>query len=326
MSEGTPKDPQHAGRRAHPHGHDVAPGDAPRRALVEPDDSPPIARRASFEEDGEQPVVGQQWWRRRSWWVVAVAMVALLGLVLSLVYRASDDTPAPTVAVPINSSAGPTSSPGMSTSPPSSDPPDVSSSPSAPTTTDAAPPLPGAASSPSVPDGSQPAEPEPTATIAAGDVQLNDARFSAPQGWSLYGDEEIEGSRRVVRLSQQDTDVRMQAVTLEPSGEGLGSACSSLVDFQQAQFADVEKQLVAPIGVDAKLGSAVQCGFSGIRASDGVDNAVTFTIISRASDSHVLMLRTTVPKDSSDASPIIAQLNAMACGASTSFGVSLPLC
>ncbi len=140
------------------------------------------------------------------------------------------------------------------------------------------------------------------------------------------GDEQIEDSRRAVRLHQQETDVRLQAVTVGPSGQTLTSACAALVELQQSQFTDVEQQLVAPIGVDSAQGSAVRCGFEGTRTDDGVANTVTFTLVERLADSHVLMLRTTVPQPSAGATPVLAQLNAMACGASVSFGVALPLC
>ncbi len=87
----------------------------------------------------------------------------------------------------------------------------------------------------------------------------------------------------------------------------------------------MKRQLVAPIGVDGTLGSAVRCGFEGIRISDGLLTSITFTIVSRVADSHVLMLRATVPERSMGQPPV-AQLNAMTCAASTSFGVPLPLC
>lgn len=136
----------------------------------------------------------------------------------------------------------------------------------------------------------------------------------------------IENARRAVRLSDRATDARLQAVTLEGGAAELTESCISLVDLQHTQFANVTQQLVAPIGVDTAQGSGVRCGFMGERSTDGVATTVTFTLVSRATDSHVLMLRTTVPDSVPSDAVAISQLNAMACQASNSFGVTLPLC
>lgn len=269
----------------------------------------PSARRATLEAQDTPSTGRRRWPLGRGWAVVlAVAVLSLLVLGLSFVYQGSNDTVSIVVPAPTSDQTSP------STEETTLNPPSV---------------LPGSPSptfAPTITDPSQSDEAEPTGTAEAGDIQLNDARFTAPEGWLLAGDEQIENSRRVVRLSQQDTDSRLQAVTLEPSEQGLGAACTSLMDFQKAQFTNVENQLVTPIGVDATLGSAVRCGFDGTRSSDGVNNTVTFTLVQRTVDSHVLMLRTTVPEGASDAPAVVGQLNGMACGASSSFGVSLPLC
>lgn len=136
----------------------------------------------------------------------------------------------------------------------------------------------------------------------------------------------VDGDRRAVRLSDSATDIRLQAVTLEPGSADLGETCQSLVTSQQAQFTEVSRQLVVPIGAGAVSGSAVNCGFSGVRTDDATPNIVTFTLVSRASDSHILLLRHTVPTGMTSSAPAMAQLNAMSCEASSGFGVALPLC
>ena len=327
MNDRDRKNSQHPEWQARPHRGDGVPGRAPSTSQARAELSTPPARRAASDHREDTSKEGMRWCLRRGWWAVAVALFALLSLVLSLVLRPSIGTPTPQRALPFSTPGETSSSSAPSTVPPGTEIPEISNSPSSVKPQDSAPPLPGTdLPTPGVTAQTQPVEPEPTATIAAGDIHLNDARFSAPSGWTLSGDEQIENSRRAVRLSQHDTDVRLQAVTLEPSGQELGSSCGSLVDFQQDQFTDVKRQLVVPVGVDAGLGSAVRCGFDGIRTSDGESNTVTFTLVSRAVDAHVLMLRTTVPEQSADASPVIAQLNAMTCATSTSFGVTLPLC
>ncbi|RMB60026.1 hypothetical protein EAX62_09945 [Tessaracoccus antarcticus] len=200
-------------------------------------------------------------------------------------------------------------------------------SPTSPTpsgTAGSAAPLPGTV--PPAPVLPQSPEPSPEGSEVAGTIVLNDATFIAPAGWLLYGDDLIEDGRRAVRLSHDRTDARLQAVTLNPGDSDLSASCGSLVDLQQAQFSDVTRQLVVPIGVEASAGTGVRCGFTGVRSSDGIANTVTFTLVSRATDSHVLMLRTTVPQGGASDSAPVQQLGAMSCEASASFGLALPLC
>ncbi len=267
----------------------------------------------------------------RTWVTSALVSVALLLVVLLFAWPRS--TVVPPVVLPTPSSTvahTPSRSPSSPVSPSNS--PSSPSSSTQPTESltrvvdrsEPAAPLPGTVP-PETPT-SAPAEPPPTALVAAGEIQLDDAQFMAPEGWTLYGDELIENARRVVRLSHQATDVRLQAVTLEPSGADISTSCGSLVTTQQAQFTHVTPELMAPIGVDVTLGAAIRCGFAGIRSSDGVPNSVTFTLVTRASDSHVLVLRNTVPDALTGERTGVAQLNAMTCEASGSFGVALPLC
>lgn len=309
MNDSVSKKPQHFGRHARANETNVASPDAPHRASGASDQTPPTARRATPETQDTYFTRLRRGLIGRGWFVLLAATVLILmGLGLSLLHQGSNDT---TNIVMPDSTSDPANPPSQA-SPLIS--PSVLSESLFPATSS---PL----ADPSPFDGTT-----PTAAVDAVDIQLNDARFTALMDWVLDGDELIENNRRVVRLSHQDSDARLQAVTLEPSEQGLAAACSSLVDFQQAQFTEVENQLATSIGVDGALGSAVRCGFDGTRTNDGVQNAVTFTIVERNVDSHVLVLRTTVPMTSLDAQTVVGQLNAMACGASTSFGVSLPLC
>ena len=288
------------------HAAQVAVHDGGPRRAVPADDSPSASGYASATA-------------RRMAWIAAPVVVLLSFLVWSLL-----QSPPPTSIVvipsPTPTSAG-TPEPTPTSSPPVEEP--STPAPSQPPTTSTAP-LPGTVSPTSLPTTTE--EPSPSGGMAAGAVVLNDATFTAPQGWTLYGDELIEDGRRAVRLSHAATDARLQAVTLVPEESDLGSSCGALVDLQQAQFTDVTRQLEVPIGVDTKAGTGVRCGFMGVRASDGVPNTVSFTLVRRASDSHVLMLRSTVPKDVATDAPAVRQLGTMTCEASTSFGVTLPLC
>ncbi len=252
------------------------------------------------------------WFRRRSWWaaggVTAVVLVPVAWFALLPPPEGQLVAPPP----PASPTRGvPTPSPAN----------DVSGN--VPATTPAAP-LPGTASP--RPVITAPIEPAPTGGSTVGLVELNDVQFAIPEGWTLYGDELIEGDRRAVRLSHGASDARLQAVTLVPEATDLSASCTSLVDLQQTQFTDVSRQLVVPIGVDVALGAGVRCGFSGTRSSDGVPTTVTFTLVSRATDAHVLMLRSTVPDAGAGDAEAVLQLNSMSCQASASFGVPQPLC
>ncbi|MGV8845457.1 hypothetical protein [Tessaracoccus sp.] len=268
--------------------------DGPRRAL------------ASDVEPTRPRVI-----HRGAWAIGGVGILALVLLVLAL--QPSSEVPPTT---PPRSSTSVTPSPVVTPTGGSDGTPTP-----APGT---AAPLPGTNTPEELPTPAE--EPSPSAGATVALVQLNDAQFSSPEGWTIYGDEMIEGARRTVRLSNPTTDARLQAVTLEGGSSTLADACVSLVNLQQAQFTAVTRQLVVPIGVDVTAGAGVRCGFTGKRNSDGVANTVTFTVVSRATDSHVLMLRTTLPVTVASDAVAPLQLNSMSCQASSSFGVSLPLC
>lgn len=321
MDDNDHVEPQGQGRRALPAGGTGGPSITPRRG-VPANISPPAsgARRAvanGRDEQGSTP--HRPWYLGAGGWV-ALAGAIIVGLALFNVVRPTAEAP----PVVVSSSQPSSGAPAVSTS---SAPASVDAStdePNAPAPTDSAAPLPGTVSA--VPASTPPPEPSPDGSAAAGLIELNDASFNGADGWTVYGDEMIEEDRRAVRLSDQDTDARFQAVTLLPGDADLAQSCSSLVDLQQTQFNDPTRELVVPVGTNAAAGSGVRCGFSGVRSSDGVASTVIFTLVSRASDSHVLMLRSTVPAAVSSDSPAVGQLNSMSCQASESFGVTLPLC
>ncbi len=202
---------------------------------------------------------------------------------------------------------------------------DATGSPASPTgrvpSTDASP-----AVTPRSPSGvPSPGEQSPGPGTAAR-IDLNDTSFTPPQGWIVYADETIEGDRRLVRLRGATDDTRLQVVTLVATDPDLTTSCKALVTSQVSQFTDTTELMTLAIGLAQDVGEGRTCGFTGVRTSDGVPNSVSFTLVRRAGDGHVLMLRQTIP----DAVGIDAQsrrdLSRMTCEASAGFGVSLPLC
>ena len=311
----THSDHQGPGRRALPAGEDGGETAAPRRGRAAESESE-VPRRSSSGDATRDHLTGvRPWFRRRTW--VAIVVLVATGLLVWAVLRSSSGPPQVIVPASASPAASGATPPSTASAPGSSAP--ATAAPSGSTA-----PLPGTVSPAPVPPASP--EPTPAGSAAAGLVELNDARFTAPRGWTIYGDEMIEDARRAVRLRDPATEARLQAVTLEGGATELADACVSLVDLQQAQFTDVTRQLVVPIGVSATAGAGIRCGFTGLRSSDGVSNTVAFTLVSRVSDSHVLMLRATVPDTVASESAAVLQLGSMSCEASASFGVPLPLC
>lgn len=157
-------------------------------------------------------------------------------------------------------------------------------------------------------------------------LELDDTSLTVPAGWEIYADELVEGERRMVRLSHTDTDARYQAVSLTAADPVLGTSCRALVSSQMDNYEVTGEDLVVAVGVDEEEGEGVSCGFTGIRQSDGVANHITYTLVRRDTDSHVLMLRQTVPESLPAGSEARRDLSAMNCDTTTGFGVALPLC
>lgn len=181
------------------------------------------------------------------------------------------------------------------------------------------------------PPASPSSDPESTegATEAPGPLELNDTTITAPPGWNLYRDEIIEGDRRVIRLSHAATDIRLQVATLAAAGPDASATCEAVSASMQATFSDVTPTPTLPIGIDPAQGTGVTCGFRGTRTADGVANTVSFTVVIRVSDGHILTLRSVIPDtavESSGAEAARGELAAMNCSASRNFQVTLPLC
>ncbi|TRY19456.1 hypothetical protein FOJ82_00650 [Tessaracoccus rhinocerotis] len=261
--------------------------------------------------------------------MVSALVVGLAYLVFGPRTNMTEPSPGVTSApAPTNSTsaAAPTSPP---TTPPAPEPSPTQSPPP----TDSAPlpspnPTTSLAPGASPTDPTEPAKPEdePGGTaLPAGTIELNDTTFLAADGWVLYGDDLVEGDRRVVRLSDPTSDTRLQVLTLLQD-QDLAASCEALVAAQKGHFVVMSEQLARPVGVAPEEGTGVSCGFAGVRTSDGLANSVSFTLLRRAADSHVLMLRTTIPDAVGVGDQPRRDLTQMTCAASSGFGVPLPLC
>lgn len=257
--------------------------------------------------------------------IASALLVGVTFLVFGPSTTTSETTPVVSTAPAEPTSSVPESPPVTDSTP---EAPTISPPPSgnAPLPTPNPPTDTPAASDPATTAGPPAGEGEPTATATpTGLIELNDTSFAAADGWLVYGDDLVEGDRRVVRLSEPTSDARLQALTLLQDPD-LSASCEALMAAQKGQFAVTSEQLARPVSVVAAEGTGVSCGFSGVRSSDGVVNTVSFTLLRRATDSHVLMLRTTIPDAVGVGDQPRRDLTRMTCAASSGFGVSLPLC
>lgn len=186
----------------------------------------------------------------------------------------------------------------------------------------------------STPTSNPSASPDPESTEGArpadNEQVVDDAKFNVPSGWSLYGEDlqPPEPGRKLVRLLHTGTGVRLQVTSMTPQSNlgDLGTACEQVSKNQQELFKDVTVTPTIAVGVNQTRGAGFTCGFHGTRNEDGLPTTVTFTFLLRASDSHILSLRSMVP-DSVDVGAAARQeMAAMNCTASLSFGISLPVC
>ncbi|HSO70792.1 MAG TPA: hypothetical protein VLQ67_14300 [Arachnia sp.] len=205
----------------------------------------------------------------------------------------------------------------------------TSPAPSSSSSTDGGSPSP--AESPSGQASPPPSEPSPSsddstpAASPTSEVDLGDVQLTVPEGWEVYADEVVQDDRRLVRLREPVTDVRVQAVTLTTVGEDLTQACRDLVTDQQQAFTDVAESVVVDVPLTGGA-SGVSCAFTGTRTSDAVAAKVEFTIILRDEDAQSLVFRDTVPDSVADTSPVLAQLSSMECAATQTFGVVIGSC
>ena len=161
--------------------------------------------------------------------------------------------------------------------------------------------------------------------LSPAELDLGDVRLTVPDGWEVYADEVVQDDRRLVRLREPATDVRVQAVTLTTVGEDLTQACRDLVTDQQQAFTGVAESVVVDVPLTGGA-SGVSCAFTGTRTSDTVAAKVEFTIIRRDADAQSLVFRDTVPDSVAEGSPVLAQLADMECAATETFGVVVGTC
>lgn len=176
-------------------------------------------------------------------------------------------------------------------------------------------------------------DPENTkdAKPASTEQVLDDTKFSVPAGWSEYVNDQQplpEPGRLVTRLFHADTGVLLQVTSVTPKSKlsDLASACNIVSAETQKQFKDITATEAIAVGINQTQGAGFTCGFHGIRLRDDVPNTVTFIFLLRASDNHVLTLRSIVPDSVSGGSAARQELAGMNCTASLNFGVTLPFC
>lgn len=166
----------------------------------------------------------------------------------------------------------------------------------------------------------------PTPTEPPGtDEVVGDATVTVPHQWKLYHDELTEDDRRLIRVQDPQSNLRLQIATLTAIDGDLAAACQALVADQSQEYAVDFQILPRPAAVEGKA-EAVICGFTGTRQDQQAPTSVRFTLIRRASDSHTLVVRAmqpeTLPADAKSA----RQAATMTCQAADSFGHRLPLC
>ena len=176
------------------------------------------------------------------------------------------------------------------------------------------------------PDPENTKEAKPAGTEQA----LDDTKFSVPSGWSEYVNDQPlpEPGRLVTRLLHDETGVLLQVTSVTPqSGLGdLAEACNIVSAETQKQFKDITATEAIAVGINQSQGAGFTCGFHGTRIKNDVPYTVTFIFLLRASDSHVLILRSMIPDSVSGGSIARQELAGMNCTASLNFGVALPLC
>ena len=308
------------GRRGLPPQDDDAPRG--RRCAPEPELPPPTptspssgARRGIVEDEPEADDT------RRAWlWIIALgAAIALTVGVMWLVFGTRGDDGGTAQPAPIPSAS-------ETTGPAEEDEP---TQPASPTTEPPAAPLPSNATSPAV----DPAVPAPSASpgtssvepsLPADLVELDDgATFTLLTGWEMYADQRVQNDRRLVRLRDTETDVRIQAVTLTTVTGPLDEACLDLVADHRRLYTGVAEGLPVGVAVSGE-GEGISCNFTGTRVSDGVPAMVEFTLLQRGEAT--LVFRDTIPTAVPVASTAREQLVAMECEAATSFGVAVDQC
>lgn len=282
----------------------ASPG-SPRRGIVEPEPEPDDARRAWL------------------WIVVLGIAIAVAVAVMWLVFGTRDGgstaVPRPVPAPATSAATQPTDAtePSEPATTPSQEMPTEAPLPSGPASPTEATSGPASPSTPVTPPSVEP-------SVPTSSVELDDgAAFRLRDGWELYADQQVQNDRRLVRLRDAATDVRIQAVSLTSVTGPLDEACLDLVAEHRSLYTGVAEGL--PVGVSISgEGTGISCNFTGTRVSDGVPAMVEFTLLQRGEAT--LVFRDTIPTAVAVDSTAREQLVAMECEAATSFGVAVDQC
>lgn len=156
-------------------------------------------------------------------------------------------------------------------------------------------------------------------------VVLDDTTIVMPTGWEIYADEKVQDDRRLVRMRDRLTKVRLQAVTLTSVKDTLPRACSALVEQQSGSFTLMALTPAFTIPV-APGGEGYSCGFTGVGSADDLAGQLSFTLIRRDSDGHTLVLRDFQPRARVGSPEVTAELGQITCSAADGFDVSLTRC
>ncbi|MDO5677120.1 MAG: hypothetical protein Q4G35_06390 [Propionibacteriaceae bacterium] len=299
---------------------DVPAVDRPRRS-AEPE--PDVPRRGFVEEPAAE--IPEEESETRRGWLGVIALGIAVAIAVGALWLVFGSRNNPVTATPPAPPVSPTQGPGDTTTPST-------------TATTATHPAPGEGSptivpgSPTGPDDPE-LGPSPSGTITESTeptppgpvpVELNDgATLMMPPGWELYADELVQDSRRLVRMSEHATDVRIQAVTLTSVTSPLHDACLELVADHRQSYNNVAEGLPVAVAISGE-GSGVSCNFTGTRTSDNVPTSVEFTLLQRGDIT--LVFRDTIPSAVPDDSPALAQLVEMECRAAEGFGVTVDQC
>lgn len=167
-------------------------------------------------------------------------------------------------------------------------------------------------------------EATPTPAPSPGVVVLDEGVIlTMPPGWELYADEVVQNGRRLVRLRELTTDVRIQAVSLTSVTGPLDQACLDLVADHSGLYSGVAEGLPVSVGISGE-GAGVSCAFTGTRISDGVPASVEFTLLKRGEAT--LVFRDTIPDALPEDAAALRELVTMECAAAQGFGVTVDQC
>ncbi|WP_143570850.1 hypothetical protein [Tessaracoccus sp. ZS01] len=268
---------------------------------------------------------------RRAWFTVAILPLVIAAVVgvLWLVFGERGDGGTTAVPAPVTQnseqrtpSATPSEEPSVAPNEAPQTPAEGEPSPTPAADTTTAAPAP--AESPQLPTGPE-EEPSPVSSTPGGvRLELNGTVLDMPPGWQLYADEVVQDERRLVRIRELATDVRIQAVSLTNVTGALDEACLELISDHRQLFTGVAEGLPVTVPLTGQ-GQGVSCNFTGTRASDGVPNRVEFTML-QLDDGTTLVFRDTIPSTVPEDSPALSQLVTMECAAAESFGISVNQC